>query len=644
MTHQSTPAAEPTTRTDIQVLRGFAVLVVLLYHAKLTFFPAGYLGVDVFFVISGFLITGLIRRGIERGSFSFLSFYFRRAKRLLPAAYVTFLVTALLAPIFLTDAEMQDFRAQMVGAVTFTANMVLWRQSGYFEGAAELKPLLHVWSLAIEEQYYFILPAMLAFVPRRFWMAMAVAALAVSGVLCWLAADRPAAQFFLLPTRAWELMLGSVGALLAFDPRANRWIRASFWPALLVLVALPCLKYGRHPGPQAVAICAATLVVILRNHPLLSRGFAMRAMAKVGDMSYSLYLVHWPIFAFFNNAWIGETTRDQPLGIRVGLVVLSLVLAWLLHRFIEEPIRHANIERSMRMLVRTVTTSLALVLLTAGIAHAMTLTRDYSHIKRVNHGFGQQCEYQSAFEPRPACRNSEKPAVMVWGDSFAMHLVPGIAAKQGVVQATRSVCAPLRGKAVILGQVDEGWARRCIQFNESVLAYLKTADSIGTVVLSSPFHQQVNASEYLLNQDPKAGNYERVQSSVPEAIEGLKRTADAVRAMGKRVVVIAPPPSTGFDIGRCVERLERKLFTLAAPPDCQVRESVYRQERANVIELMAELPKQGVDVIGFDNYLCSNGHCMTRVGGVLLYRDTGHLSHDGSVFLANALALDKRLR
>ncbi|HSH90323.1 MAG TPA: acyltransferase family protein [Ramlibacter sp.] len=635
-----------STRTDIQVLRGFAVLIVLLYHAKLSLLPAGYLGVDVFFVISGFLITGLIKKGIERGSFTFLSFYFRRAKRLLPAAYVTFLVTALLAPFFLTAAEMQDFRAQMIGAVTFTANMVLWRQSGYFEGAAELKPFLHVWSLAIEEQYYFILPAMLVFVPRRFWMAMAVTALVISGALCILLADRPAAQFFLLPTRGWELMIGSVGALLVADPRRDRWIKAAFWPALIVLLALPCVKLGRHPGPQALAICIATLLVILRNHPVLSKGFAMRGMGRVGDMSYSLYLVHWPIFAFFNNAWIGETARDQPIEIRIGLVVLSLVLAWLLHIYIEEPIRHANIEKSRKMLVRTLSGSFGLVLLTAGIAHAFTDVKDYVHIKRMNNGFGLQCEFLKDFEPIPACRNSEKPEVLVWGDSFAMHLVPGIASRQGVLQATRSICAPLRGNAVILGGVDESWAKRCIQFNESVLAYLKTADSIKTVVLSSPFHQQVSDDELVLVTDLKGNDpfYRSVRASIPEAVEGIRRTAEAVKAMGKQVVIIAPPPSTGFDIGRCVERMDRKLVTLSPPPDCQVRESVYRTERRKVLEFLAEVPKQtGVQVISFDDYLCKEGRCRTVIDGTLIYRDTGHLSHDGSVFLAKAISLREKI-
>lgn len=159
-------------RIDIQALRGLAVLLVVLYHVKIGSVTGGYLGVDVFFVISGYLITTLVASGIERGDFRLTDFYFRRAKRLLPAAYVTFAITAILAPWFLNQQELRDFMTQIIGAVTFTGNFVLWQQTGYFEGAGDLKPLLHVWSLAIEEQYYFLLPAALLFIKPSRWLVL----------------------------------------------------------------------------------------------------------------------------------------------------------------------------------------------------------------------------------------------------------------------------------------------------------------------------------------------------------------------------------------------------------------------------------------------------------------------------------------
>lgn len=639
-------------RTDIQALRGFAVLVVLFYHAKIAFFSAGYLGVDVFFVISGYLITRLIKNGIEGGNFRFSDFYFRRAKRLLPAAYVTFLVTALLAPFFLASSEMVDFQAQMLGAVTFTANIVLWRQSGYFEGAAELKPLLHVWSLAIEEQYYFLLPAVFVFIPRRFWLRTAILAFIVSLVLCFFMLQRkPIATFYLLPTRGWELTIGSIGALLVVGDRLHHLLKTMFWPALAALLVLPFMQLEtNHPGPGAMLICLATLVLILRKHPLLSNGMGMHGLSRVGDMSYSLYLVHWPLFAFLNNVWIGETGGEQPTETRVALIALSLVLAYLLNRYVEEPIRRANVRAKSRILFRAVATSLGLIGITAGIAQGVASTKDYAHLKRVNYGFGVACEFSENFEPISECRNSDNPEMLFWGDSFAMHLVPGILGVKGVappiVQATRSVCGPLIGIAAQNDRrYDRKWGESCIHFTDSVIDYLKRTNSVKVVVLSSPFEQFVNKDWRLLKRDDQDGTYESVDAGLAEAVAGLKRTADAVRAMGKRVVVIAPPPGSGFDVGRCIERLERKLPTMSVAQGCMINMNAYRKHRGRVLDLMQVLAQQAdIEVISFDSYLCDSVSCKTYIDGTFIYRDSGHFSHEGSVFMANAMSLVEKIR
>lgn len=637
-------------RTDIQALRGFAVLIVLLYHAKISLFSAGYLGVDVFFVISGFLITTLIKKGIETDSFRFSDFYFRRAKRLLPAAYVTFLATALLAPFFLASSEMEDFRAQMAGAVTFTANIVLLQQSGYFGGDAELKPFLHVWSLAIEEQYYFVLPASMVFTPRRLWLRVAILVLVSSLALCLLRAGKES-TFYLLPTRAWELTIGSVGALILPSAPLARALKAAFWPAFILMLTLPLTQFGTyHPGIQALLICMATIVVILRQHPLLFDGATIQVLSKVGDMSYSLYLVHWPLFAFFNNAWLGEVENQQSAAMRIGLIALSLLLAYLLNRYIEEPIRRAEIKQRLRALGSTLATSLGLIVITTGIAHAVSPSKDYAYVRRVNYGLDRSCEFKGDFSPIPECLSSGTPEVMVWGDSFAMHLVPGLLEVEGgpppIVQATRSGCGPLLGIAAI--RLERGYdkkrAESCIQFNDSVIAYLRATDSIEVVVLSSPFSQYLNEDWGLLIRNNLDGGYGFADSGIDKAVHGLKQAVDTVRAMGKRAIVIAPPPRGTVNPSRCLERLERGLPILGDAGQCRIRMDSYRKGSGRVLEFLAEVPRRaGVEVISFDSYLCEPGLCRTYIDGTFIYRDTGHFSYEGSVFVAKAVSLVQQI-
>ena len=306
-----------TLRTDIQALRGIAVLAVVLYHLRLVPISGGFLGVDIFFVISGYLITLLVASGVTARTFSLRDFYTRRAKRLLPAAYVTLLVTALVAPLLLSQRELRDFALQVVGTATFSANFVFWQQSGYFDGASELKPLLHTWSLAVEEQYYLLLPGLLLLLQRRKWMVAVAATFAASVALCvYGRAHAPEATFYLLPTRAWELLIGSIGALLVHGrdgklpdsvDRALGWM---FWPAGMATVLLLWRPLGgAHPGKSAAIVCVCTLLVILREHPSVPSWKGAKVLAWFGDLSYSLYLLHWPLVSLGSSLLLCQGIR-----------------------------------------------------------------------------------------------------------------------------------------------------------------------------------------------------------------------------------------------------------------------------------------------------------------------------------------------
>lgn len=633
-------------RTDIQALRGLAIALVLLYHADTGIFPGGFLGVDIFFVISGFLITGLVKKGIESGSFRFADFYFRRAKRLLPAAYVTFFASALVAPFVLNAQESHDLTAQVFGALSFTANVVLFFQSGYFSSAAELKPLLHVWSLSIEEQYYLLLPAFLVFVPRKYWISGAVVLLFTSLGLCFaLLTIKPIATFYLLPMRGWELGIGSLAAILASHVHRARsvWV-ALFWPAISMLVLVPLLPTGLpHPGTDALLVCLATVIVILRRHPILDTLWVSRAFARVGDVSYSLYLAHWPPFAFLKNAAVGPITPWENL----MTLALGIVLALLLYRYVELPSRRLQLRPTKRLLLAGVATSFGVLSVPIVIASTAVSGPDYAYIRRPNDGFSAACAFETNFTPRAECRNSNQPSVMVWGDSYAMHLVPGIAAStdSGVIQATRGNCGPFANLAPLSNVFYlRPWAQACLEFNRSVLDYLQQTPSIKTVVMSSPFHQ------YLKQEQGKHrwrslsivdGTGIEQDVGVELAAMAMAETIRQLRSLGKKVLIVAPPPSSGFNIGACLERKAQGKLVIGAPSaDCSIpREDYQRFYALTQAFLMRVQQETGIRVIAFDAVLCDSLRCVAKLDGKLLYVDSGHLTHDASHLLAQKLDL-----
>lgn len=643
-------------RTDIQALRGYAVLLVVLHHAKLAGLSAGYLGVDVFFVISGFLITGMIRGGIGRGDFRFSEFYFRRAKRLLPAAYVTFLLTLVLVPWFVDTSEYRNVFAQFVGAITFSANFVLWKQAGYFSIASELKPLLHVWSLSIEEQYYLLVPAAMFLIAPRRWLLAALCVLVASLVLNLVGEMlRPSAAFYLLPTRAWELALGSVGALVGASAGLRRLVGGLFVPAVVALVVIPFAPMGdEYPVPMAMVLCAATLIVVLRQHEWLNSARVVGAVAWVGDFSYSLYLVHWPIFAFANNATVSQPPGQLSIGIRVGAVVLAVLLGYLMYRFVEQPIRRADFRPRWRFGTSAVAASLALIALAGGLLREPAGARGYAEARRINFGLSGRCEFGDRFIPLAECATSASPSVLVWGDSYAMHLVPGIVASsgdRGVAQATRSGCGPVFGLAPIeragrrdqVVQFDASWARDCLRFNESVASYLESTPLISVVVMGSLFDQYLDSSRWrALEHDADGARV--VDASAEQLLQGLRDTVSRIRGMGKRVVLVAPPPMGGSNTGRCMERAATGKVLLGAHEGCVILVGEYRQARARVLEALEQAKRElGVDVLSMDDFLCDARACKVQIDGVALYRDAGHLSVEGSRLVGQRMSLTKSL-
>jgi hypothetical protein len=243
--------------------------------------------------------------------------------------------------------------------------------------------------------------------------------------------------------------------------------------------------------------------------------------------------------------------------------------------------------------------------------------------------------------------------MLVWGDSYAMHLVPGISENwepQGIAQATKSQCGPLMGIAphtlAVQGHsntADHTWGVGCIRFNQSVLAYLRDTKSIHTVVLSSPLSQYLDARLHA-HLIQKGDVYQAVPMQPAAVYAGLRSTVDAIQQLGKRVVLVAPPPSADFNVGNCLERELSGAFSFGGMPGCAVSVSEYQARRAPVLALLKRMQQEGIPVISFDAWLCDGASCRTMIDGTMLYRDNGHFSVDGSRLMAQRVDLAKQIR
>lgn len=334
-------------RREIDGLRAIAVIPVILFHAGFETFSGGFVGVDVFFVISGYLITTIILAELEQGKFSIVNFYERRARRILPALFFVMLVCIPFAWFWLSPDNLLEFCRSLVAVVFFSSNILFWREDGYFANAAAEKPLLHTWSLAVEEQYYVLFPIflMLFWKLGKRWILIALGLVFVVSlaVAQWAAYAKPVAAFYLLPTRGWELLIGAFAAFYlsktSHKEFGKRVAEIGGWlgVALILYAVLTYSKATPFPGFYALVPTLGTVLVILfaTQQTTVGRFVGNKAFVGVGLISYSAYLWHQPLFAFSRYESLTEPSKF----LFVALSAFSLVLAYLSWKFVETPFR-----------------------------------------------------------------------------------------------------------------------------------------------------------------------------------------------------------------------------------------------------------------------------------------------------------------
>lgn len=638
-------------RRDIDGLRAIAVIAVVLFHFGVPGFTGGFVGVDVFFVISGFLITSIIWNQRQAGRFSLVDFWARRARRILPALFAMILAVLAVGWFLLAPKDYEELGRSVRYQVMFISNILFMRQEGYFDVASELKPMLHTWSLAVEEQFYILFPLLLALLSSRIkrWRLALFGLLLVSlGLSVWAVAHEPEKAFFLLPMRAWELL---VGALLAVAPaRTNRLAPlAAQWISLtgvgMILLAVFC--YDRHtsfPGAAALLPTLGAVAMIWANghHPTWAgRLLSTRLMVGLGLISYSWYLWHWPVFVLASYASVDEPGWGEIL----GLILLSLVLGYLSWRFVETPFRERRLLAGRRQILIAAACGV-LVLGLAGQALRWTNGLPW----RLSE---QALQYASAKEWRPElmdCLNdANRPAgklfcqygtpnaassALIWGDSHATALIPAIEESAAthqvsVLVASSAGCLPVAGL-----EQDEV----CAGFNRRVEEGMNTrpVDDVVLVARWSLYLYGDVKGDLGHALKASSGLYDRAVAEQRLA-EGLLKTLQHLRAEGHRVWLVKEAPLQAFSPPYRLSRLAM-LHRPTADVGLAVAEHLKRQQF--ISQLFARLSSQdpGVTVLDPALLLCNErGLCRAELGGRSLYKDDNHLSEVGARLIAPVL-------
>ena len=629
-------------RSDIDGLRALAILPVLLFHLQVSGFSGGFVGVDVFFVISGFLITGLIQQEISEGRFSYIQFWERRARRLLPPIVVVTAVTWLLAYQFFLPDQLKALGQSIVAITAFASNIFFWMTSGYFAAPEDSIPLLHTWSLAVEEQYYVVFPAVLLLLARRSATAR-LAAIAIIGLISlaisiWWVRSYPDAAYYLLPSRAWELMLGAGLALVRPENRglsqraANTLMLVGF-----TMVLVPVFLYSEHtpfPGIAAMLPCLGTLLIIRVGtradgalHSLLTHPWTIYC----GKLSYSLYLWHWPLIVLWK-VWsqqeISEFSSVEVLALIVATVALSLAS----YHWVENPVRRRQVFASRPRIFAASGAAMAMIALVGVSAHISAgftgrLPNDVRNVIDIARDWDARqlsCGERGVDGARSGnlCtlgRQHGEPQFVLWGDSHARAVFKVFddvahATTISAVHASHDACPPLPD-VYLEGQP---YTYSCPAFNEAVMDLIEGGD-IHFVVLAARW-SGYSADETLGMVSAADDATELNQAALFQ--RQMRRTLERLRAADVEVLVLDEAPyAPGFEPEAYALSLWRNLPLSST----SVALAEYDARNAPFNHILTEL---GVEHrISQAEAFCEAGNCPTVRNGLPLYRDSNHLTN-----------------
>lgn len=632
-------------RPDIDGLRAVAVLAVVMHHLSATLIPGGYVGVDVFFVISGYLITRIISREMEEGSFTFAGFYERRARRIFPALFTVLAVTLVAGYLLLLPSDYSATLRGALGTLFFASNIVFWREmmEGYFAATdAALNPLLHTWSLAVEEQFYVFFPVLLllCFHYFRRHIVLILTGCAVVSLVgaALLVQSKSVAVFFLSPFRTWELLVGALLALNAVPALSWRPAREAVASAGLLSVLAACVLYDDKTIFPSLAALAPVLGAAAMIHAgasgssTVGRLLQWRPVVYIGLISYSLYLWHWPLIVLTRYAMGMEPiTAYIPV-----LFAASLALGSLSYHFIERPFRRgAGMKRKFAFTASAVLASVLAVSSAVGLVRGGHAERFAPEVSYLDAARSPQVPFINC-EAQPVGSSSctlgqgtDKPTMLLWGDSHMLAWAPAFN-ESPVTRQARAVLAFTRSCPPMLG-IDNAIKANCRTQNLAVKDYLLANPNVQTVVLSAFW------SKYFREDGPLTATAGNPPAKGTEAAKkALASTLQWLRDNNKQVVLIGPLPV--FDKNVPMALALEKAFGrrhLHSTAEEQMKKNVSYFEVVGVAQRGAGGGKslRFLDPI---QWLCADD-CVVMKDGTSLYRDSHHLSVAGAIALAPRL-------
>ena len=608
--------SKPSTRIpQIQVLRALAALLVLIYHAHLI--PGGYIGVDIFYVISGFLITGLLLKELEaKGSLNLSAFYARRFKRLLPSSFLVVITTAIVGWLVLPTSMRHDFGRDVIAASTYISNFLfaLWKND-YQNLSATPSPFIHYWSLAVEEQFYLFWPLAIAIFYKfggRKLVIYGVASIAALSFLfsLWLTAQSPIWSFYILPTRAWELALG---ALITFIPKRFFQYRG------LGVIAISVLVYGiftfnevtAFPGFAALVPVLATILLIGSAEywpPFLSILAKSRVILYLGEISYPLYLWHWPALVIPSIYWSRPLTMLE----KAFFLLITLVLSILTNRFVEKPIRNRSLATKRIFTLSALSTFVACALAgliflsysnTVTFGGTTTYSLDEIRIKPKNDLDG--CHIHVGQTLNPACEygdTSAKKVIVLYGDSHAAQWLPsldliGKSRHFKIVSLTKSACPSAEVKKEISAQYK---VADCQLYRDKTIQRISSIKPVALIAtgmqpLTAP-HSKVNSKSWWLAGEAKL--YQRIKN------------------LTQFPIYLSDTPLPHRNIPDCLVAKKGALCDDSTPISSEVA--------------------KGFIAINPTPWLCGTS-CTAIIDGIVTYRDDSHISVAMSEHLAPRL-------